>query len=82
MGSVRALVVVEGDPTSDADPSLRPGFPGVQIDAFILQGPPETLDEDVVDTAPFAVHRDPAADENGGGKVYHGSGGIVLLRAA
>ena len=56
MGSVRALVVVEGDPAPDADPSLRAGFPGVQINAFILQGPPETLKEVVVDAAPFAVH--------------------------
>ena len=49
MGSVRALVVVEGDPAPDADPSLRPRFPGVQIDAFILEGPPQALDEDVVE---------------------------------
>ena len=62
MGSVRALVVVEGDPASNAEPSLRPGFPGVQIDAFILQGPPPPLNEDVVHAAPFAVHRDPGAD--------------------
>ena len=62
MGSVGALVVVEADPAPDADPSLRSGFPGVQIDAFILQGPPQTLDEDVVDAAPFAIHRDPGAD--------------------
>ena len=62
MGSVLALVVVEGDPAPDADPSLRSSFPSVQIDAFILQGPPEAFDEDVVETAPFAVHRDPGAD--------------------
>ena len=34
-------VVVEGDPASDAGLGLRSGFPGVQIDAFIFQGPPE-----------------------------------------
>lgn len=61
MGSVWAMVVVEGDPAPDADLGLRPGFPSVQIDAFILQGAPEALDEDVVDAAPFAVHRDPGA---------------------
>ena len=55
MGSVRALMVVEGDPSSDADPSLRPGFPIVKINAFILQGPPQTLDENVVDAAPFGA---------------------------
>ena len=49
MGSVRALLVVEGDPAPDADPCLRPGFPGVQIDAFIFQGPPQALDEDFVE---------------------------------
>ena len=33
----------------------------MQIDAFILQGPPEAFDEEVIDEAPFAVHRDPGA---------------------
>jgi hypothetical protein len=55
-------MVVKGDPAPDADPSLRPGFPSVEINAFILQGPPQTLNEDVVDAASFAAHRDPAAD--------------------
>ena len=49
MGSVRALVVVEGDPLADTYLGLRAGLPGVQVDAFIFQGPPETLDEDVVE---------------------------------
>ena len=62
MGSVWAKVVVEGDPAPDASPGLRSGFPGVQVDAFILQGPPEAFDEDVVEAAPLAVHRDPGAD--------------------
>jgi hypothetical protein len=56
MGSVRALVVAEGDPAPDADLSLRPGFPSVQIDAFILQGPPEAFYEDVVDAPALAIH--------------------------
>ena len=55
-------MVVKGDPAPDAGSRLRPGFPSVQIDAFILQGAPEALDEDVVDAAPFAVHRDPGAN--------------------
>ena len=55
MGSVWALVVVECDPASDASFSLRSGFPCVQVDAFILQGPPEALDEDVVEAAPLAA---------------------------
>ena len=42
MGSVSAMVVVEGDPAPDASPCLRTGLLGVQVDAFIFQGPPET----------------------------------------
>ena len=34
-------VVVEGDPASDTGFGLRPGFPGMQVDAFVFQGPPE-----------------------------------------
>jgi hypothetical protein len=30
----------------------------VQINAFILQRPPEPFDEDIVDAAALAVHRD------------------------
>jgi hypothetical protein len=47
------MVVVEGDPAPNADLGLRPGFPGVQVDEFILQGPPEAFDEDVVEAAPL-----------------------------
>ena len=54
MGSVWAMVVVEGDPATDASPRLRAGLPGVLVDAFILQGPPETLDENVVEAAPLS----------------------------
>ena len=61
MGSVRALMVAKSDPAPDANSRLRPGFPSVQIGAFILQGAPEALEEDVVDAATFAIHRDPAA---------------------
>lgn len=56
------LVVVEGDPGPDACPCLRSVFPSVQIDVFILQGPPEAFDEDIVQAEPLAVHRDPGAD--------------------
>ena len=54
MGGMGPLVVVEGDPASDASPGLCPGFPSVQVDAFILQGPPKALDEDVVQIPGFA----------------------------
>ncbi len=40
--------------------ACRPCLPSVQINAFILQRPPEALDEDVVHAATFAVHRYPA----------------------
>ena len=62
MGSMWAMVVVEGDPAADARPCLRTGLPAVQVDAFLFQGPPKTLDEDVVEAAALAVHRDPGAD--------------------
>jgi len=62
MGSMWAMVVVEGDPPPDAGSCLRAGLPSVQVDAFILQGPPKALDEGVVETAPLSVHRDPGAD--------------------
>lgn len=55
-------MVVEGDPAPDSDPSLRSSFPSVQIDTFILQGPPEAFDEDVVDAPALAIHRDLGAD--------------------
>jgi hypothetical protein len=62
MGGMGPLMVVEGDPPPDAGLGLRSSFPGVQVDAFILQGPPETLDEDVVEAAPLAIHRDSGAN--------------------
>jgi hypothetical protein len=48
MGGVRPLMVVEIDPATNAYLGLRSGLPGVQVDAFILQGPPQALDEDIV----------------------------------
>ena len=62
MGGVRPLVVVEGDPTTDGCLGLRAGLPGVQVDAFILERPPQALDEDVVEAAALAVHRDPGSN--------------------
>lgn len=61
MGGVRPLVVVEVDPAPDAGLALRSGFPGVEVDAFVFQGPPEALDEDIVQASAFAVHGDPGA---------------------
>ena len=48
-------VDVEGDPSANADLDLRTGVPGVGVDALMLQGLPEPLDEDVVEAAPLAV---------------------------
>jgi len=45
MGGVGPLVVVEGDPAPDAGLGLRPGFPGIQVDAFILERPPQAFNE-------------------------------------
>ena len=61
MGSVWPPMVIEGDPRSDGSLCLRPGLPGMQVDAFVFQGPPQALDEDVVEGAlanAFAIHRD------------------------
>ena len=58
MGGVRPLAIVKIYPASDPGLGLRAGFPSVQINAFILQRPPEPFDEDIVDAAALAVHRD------------------------
>lgn len=62
MGGMRPLVIVEGDPSAKARLGLRADLSGVQIDALILQGPPEAFNEDVVETAALAIHRDSRAD--------------------
>ena len=41
LGGMGPLVVVEGHSAPDARTELRPGFPSVQADAFILQRQPE-----------------------------------------
>ena len=69
-----AFVVVELYPLSDARPGFRAGFPGVQVDAFVFQAPPEPLHEDGVhcpagvglqtmrgEEPGFAAHRDARA---------------------
>ena len=62
MASVRALVVVKGDPAPDAIPCLRSGFPSVEIDAFILEGPARAVRWICCRCSAFAVHRDPSAN--------------------
>ena len=55
MGS---LTVVELDPFSDTGLRLCSGFPGVEVDAFVFQAPPQPLHEDVVEEPALAIHRD------------------------
>lgn len=53
-----ALVIVEGHPFLDARFCLRAVFPSMQVEAFTFQGSPEPLDEDIVEEAAPAIHRD------------------------
>jgi len=57
MGGVRPLAIIEIYPAADPGLGLRAGFPSVQINAFILQRPPEPFDEDIVDAAALAATR-------------------------
>ena len=58
MGGVRAFRVVIGQPLFDTSLCVRASFKGVQIDALILQRPPEALNHSIVDPAAFSVHAD------------------------
>ena len=58
MGGVRAFGVVIGQPLSDARLCLGASFEGMQINAFVLQRPPEALNHSIVDPAPLTVHAD------------------------
>ena len=62
MGGVWSPVVVEGYPVADGGLGLRSCFPRVQVDALVFQRSPQALDEDIVDAAPFAIHRDPGVN--------------------
>ena len=54
----RAAVIVELHPVADTRAGLRPGLPSVEMDALIFQGSPQALNEDVVQIAALAIHRD------------------------
>ena len=54
---LRALVVVEGEVIAEAPAGLGHGVPVVQIDAFVLDGAPESFDKHVVDPAAPTVPR-------------------------
>src|SRR5215467_6501052 len=52
------LVVVEGDPRSDAEPGFAAVRIALEIDVFVFERAPQPLDEHVVHPAPAAIHRD------------------------
>ena len=53
-----AMLVVIGEPPAKTSAQFRAGFEDVQVDAFVFQGPPEPLDEDIVHPASPAIHAD------------------------
>src|SRR5947209_13127929 len=55
---VRARLVVESDPFADTGFGLAAVAVALEIDVFVLERPPQPLDEHVVDPAAAPVHRD------------------------
>ena len=55
---MRTLGVVIGDPPAKASPQLGTGLEGMAVDALVLQGAPESLDEDIVHPPAPAIHAD------------------------
>lgn len=58
MHGVRSPVIVEIHPLANLPAGFRLSRESMQIDALVLQRPPEVFDEDVVEEAPAAFHRD------------------------
>ena len=56
MGRVGSLGIVPGQPFLDTCLRLRAGLEGMQIDAFVFEGPPQALDHAVADPAASAIH--------------------------
>ena len=52
---MRAAVIVELHPVADTGACVRSGLAGVQIDAFVFQGSPQPLNEDVVQKTTLAA---------------------------
>src|SRR3546814_12714443 len=52
------MLVVIGEPSGKAGAQFISGLEGVQVDAFVFQGAPEPLDEDIVHPASPAIHAD------------------------
>lgn len=57
------LEIVENYPPTKARLGLRPGLPSGLADALIIHGSPEAFEEELVETAARAIHRDPFADQ-------------------
>jgi len=55
---VLPFLVVEAKPASDSGLRLGDAGIGVQVDLLVLQSAPQSLDEDVVHAAAFAIHAD------------------------
>lgn len=55
---MRSPVVVIGDPPAKASPQPRAGLEGMEVDALVLERPPEALDDDVVYPSASAIHAD------------------------
>jgi hypothetical protein len=53
---VRTARSVKANPSNDPDARLAAGVEIIEVDAFILQRAPQSLDEDVVHPAPAAFH--------------------------
>ena len=52
------LAVVTVNPAADSLPGLTSCFECVEIDSFVFERPPESLDHNVVHPAALGVHRD------------------------
>ena len=53
-----ALLVVEAEPGAKAGLGLSEARIGIEVDLFVFEAPPQSLDEDVVHAATLAVHAD------------------------
>lgn len=61
------LGVIERHPVGDRASGLEPVIYFFEIDRFLLERPPEPLDEDVVHAAAAPIHRDAHAGLGQGG---------------
>jgi hypothetical protein len=56
---VQPALVVEAQPLADADARLETVGIGLQVNLFVFQAAPQSLDKDIVQPASAAVHADP-----------------------